>query len=205
MAGLAGVGAFLLFGLVRNGMSSSEIFAEGGIFGRASEFECLFANVYDVQSRKAIGEIDLSPEILWTCDFAALIPQQIAPFAKVNPAEWYAHRFFPAAAEQGHAFAFGTLAEAMAGWGWPDLVARSVCIGLTLAAIHRYAAKRSDSYWAFIFYIWATAWAYQLFRASSFLLLPMFVYQFLPVLVAVNLLAAVQHARSMPKRFRQVA
>ena len=55
--------------------------------------------------------------------------------------------------------------------------------------IHRFYVRRSDSYWALVFYLWATTLSYQAFRGTTFVLLVLFMFRFLPVMVGVKLLA----------------
>ena len=41
-----------------------------------------------------------------------------------------------------------------------------------------------------VFYVWATTLSYQAFRGTTFILLVLFVFRFLPVVIGVKLLAA---------------
>ena len=85
---VAGVGltCFIAFGALRNGAR----FIEDGVvinpFSYSTEFETLFANAVHLDSvRQSIGVL---PVPFYLADFAALVPQQVAPFTKVDRADW---------------------------------------------------------------------------------------------------------------------
>ena len=44
---------------------------------------------------KADGTLGVVPTALYFADLAALLPQQLAPFEKVEPAAWYVSTFYP--------------------------------------------------------------------------------------------------------------
>ena len=138
---------------------------------------------------RTAGEIEELPLAFYASDILAVVPQQLLPFAKLNPGSWYVEAYYPRFAEIGGAFAFGTVAESIVGWGWIDLIMRGAVLGAGLALMHRYFVNRAGSFWTFILYTWLTVQAYQLFRGSTFYLLPMFLYRFLPVVVALKILA----------------
>lgn len=184
--GIAVLLGFTALGYLRDGVELGEIFSRGTIGQHGNEFGAIFGNAYELHALKATGQVDLPPAAFWHCDFTSLVPQQVAPFEKLSPADWYIRTFYPYAAEMGHGFAFGAVAQSLSGWGVIDLLVRSLCMGLALGYVHRFVASRPNHYWVFVFYVWATVWVYQLFRATSFCLLTMFVYQFLPIYLVVN-------------------
>ena len=189
LLGLGLLSCFLVLGLVRNGLTADGLPFGEGLFSQSSEFECLFGNVYDLGAMKASGQIRDLPAGFFLSDITSLIPQQIAPFSKISPSAWYVKTFYRSAEEGGQGFAFGTIAESVLGWSWFDLVLRGGVLGLLLATLHRYCAVRSGNFWALIFYVWATVWVYQLFRSTTFHLLPLAFFRFLPVCIGVKMLA----------------
>jgi len=86
--------------------------------------------------------------------------------------------------------AFGTISESILGGGWLDLLGRGAFLGFILAQVHRYYATHHTTLWRFIFYVWVTVLSYQLFRGTTFYLLGLSFYRFLPILVGVKLLSA---------------
>ena len=55
----------------------------------------LFGNAYDLDQRKHDGGFAGLPPTLLAADLLGLVPQQLLPIEKVDPAEWYVNTFFP--------------------------------------------------------------------------------------------------------------
>jgi hypothetical protein len=198
--GTTGLGLFLLLGFLRFGRGPAALTADvNPIFGHVTEFETILSNAYGLSRLKANGALEDMPIAFYLTDLLALIPQQALPVAKVSPAVWYVTTFFPDHAAMGAGFAFGTIAESIVGGGWLDAVGRGAVLGLLLATIHRYHVRRVPTFWSFIFYVWATVSVYQSFRATTFILVGLFFYRFLPVAIGVKMLASV--LRTMPRTF----
>ena len=191
-AGLVGLGLFILLGLLRAGWRWSGSAGEvNPLFGYVTEFETIFANAYHVREVTLTGRVPaLSPAFYWA-DVLALVPQQILPLAKVSPADWYVRTFFPVYAAAGGGLAFGTIPEAILAGGVLGMLARGAALGLVLACLHRYYVRRQGRLWPVILYVWATLLVYQSFRGTTFALVPLFFYRFLPVAVTIGVLAAV--------------
>ena len=86
-------------------------------------------------------------------------------------------------------FCFGTVSEAIVGGGWPALVARGALLGLVLGLFQRIAASRQRSFWWFLFTIWLSVLIYNSFRMTTFSILVLVWYRFLPVVVGVSAVA----------------
>lgn len=197
-AALAGLAAFIAFGIIRGGALSGGTAAGINPFAYASEFENLFGNaVHLSRARDSIGSLPLAFHL---ADFAALVPQQLAPFTKIDRADWYVSRFFPDYAAGGGGLTFGSIAEAVLSGGWISAAVRGFALGFCFAKLHRLYVRRADRFWVFVFYIWAATLAYQSFRNSTFYLLVLIAFRFLPALVAVNLLAALLKRGAAPRR-----
>jgi oligosaccharide repeat unit polymerase len=183
MLGLLG---FVASGAARNGAGGR---ADAGLnpFAYASEFENLFTNAFHLDRvRSTIGQL---PAAFYAADFAALLPQQLAPFTKIDRADWYVNRFFPDYARAGGGLAFGTISEAVLTGGWLSALAAGAALGFCFAKIHRVYVSHSDRFWMFVLYVWVTTLSYQSFRNSTFALLVLFAYRFVPALVLVSVLA----------------
>lgn len=177
---------FVLAGIVRNDPNRAEPI---DFFGRVNEFESIFANAYHVHKLKQTGQLADLPPGWYASDFLRLIPPQVRPLDGTNPLVWYVETYFPEFAAQGGSMCFGTVAESIVGWGWPDLVWRGLAVGLLLGMAHRYRAAHQDSFWAFVFYVWLAAYCYWSFRGTTFFLLAFFFYFFLPTYLALRLLS----------------
>ena len=179
IAAIAAIGliGFLAFGIVRSGNIVSNPFSA------TTEFEVLFANALHLaRISRTIHDV---PSALYLADLARLVPQQLVPFTKLDPAAWYVTRFFPEYAAYGGGLAFGTIAEAVLTGGWVSALARGAALGVCFAAIHRAYLHHSHSFWAFVFYVWITTLCYQSFRNTTFSLGVLFTYRFLPTVAFV--------------------
>ncbi len=183
--------AFDILGMLRAGLDPLALTAVNPLFGHNTEFEVVFANAYHLGRQLAAGAVPDIPSALRLADLLALVPQQLIPVEKVNPADWYVWTFFPVYAARGGGFVFGTIAEAVLGAGWVEAAGRGAALGVALAWLHRAVVRRPSSFWAFILYVWVSVQIYHSVRATTFMLLGYFVYRFVPAAVAVAVLAAV--------------
>ena len=201
-----GLLGFLTFGVIRNGVSLGSPHGALNPFAYASEFESLFTNALHLERvRPTIGEL---PAAFYAADFAALVPQQFAPFTKVDRADWYVNRFFPEYAMVGGGLAFGSISEAVLMGGWLAALAGGAALGFCFASIHRLYVREGHRFWIFVFYVWITTLSYQSFRNGTFALLVLFVYRFIPAVILVTVIAMVVRPlmiRDRPSRSRRVA
>lgn len=195
---VAGLAGFVAFGVLRSGGFGLGAYSAFNPFAAATEFEVLFANAVDIG--RMSRTVEHLPNALYFADLAALVPQQGAPFTKVDPATWYVTRSFPVYAASGGGLAFGTISEAVLTGGWASALVRGAALGFCFASIHRACLRRPRSFWVFVFYIWITTLAYQSFRNTTFSLGVLVGYRFLPTVVIVVLLAAILAAATRADR-----
>lgn len=187
IGGTALLTVFTIHGILRGMVFEYDLDPDANLFTYNSEFEALFANAYDLNSRRLRDELPDLPLAFFVDDFLAVVPQQISPFQRINPSFWYVETFYPEFADLGGGLAFGTIAEGIVGWGWLSLVLRGAVQGALFAAIYRAFVARQRSFWTFVLYVWITAQAYQCFRGSTFYLVPFFFYRFVPVYIALRI------------------
>jgi oligosaccharide repeat unit polymerase len=184
----AGLSGFIALGIVRGLSGGATGKSSPNPFRYSSEFETVFANAVHLNRVKhTIGGLSIA---FYLADLTALVPQQVAPFPKIDRAEWYVSTFFPEYAAVGGGLAFGAGSEAILAGGWIAAVMLGGALGLCFAQVHRFYARRADRFWVFVMYVWVTTLSYQAFRNTTFSLLVLFVYRFVPVFVTVNLLAS---------------
>jgi hypothetical protein len=189
LAGAAGLGVFLLLGVLREGDVATQT-ARRNVFSVNNEFEVIFANVYDLREKQAEGLVEeLGPEFYWS-DFLALVPQQLLPVQKVSPSLWFINTFYPEYAVQGITFAFGVIAQSMVGAGWPEVLARGLALGLVFGLVHRWFSRRPPTVWSTAFYVYLAAQCYLSFRLTCFQFLALAFYRFLVPLLAIRILTA---------------
>jgi hypothetical protein len=201
ITGIIGLLAFQGLGIMRDraaslmfGVSADAMPVQGfSLLGSASEFDALYANAMDLRLRDRLGEVH-PPLAFHASDLLALVPSQLLPFEKVEPAFWYMATYYPEALERGSGFAFGVIAQSAVGFGMPEALLRGVLTGVLLGALQRLYRRRSGNLWVLASYLWVALLGYQMFRASSLYLLAPYVFGFVPVAVAVALGRAVLKA-----------
>ena len=199
----AGVLAFIAFGILRSGVTAGGTVPWYVVpFSYASDFEVLFANAVHLDRIAHSGHDLRLPAGFHLADVLALVPQQLAPYTKVDPAAWYVGTFFPEYAAIGGGLAFGLIAESVATGGWLSAVARGALLGLLYAFAHRAFARHGHRFWMFVFYVWLTTLSYQAFRATTLYLLVPVVYRFLFVMIVVNVTALLIDRATRPRTQR---
>jgi len=181
-AAAAGLAGFLALGILRSGNIVTNPFSG------TTEFEVLFANALHLT--RISRTVHDFPAALYWADLARLVPQQLVPFDKIDPAAWYVTRFFPEYAAAGGGLAFGTITEAAITGGTVSALLRGAALGVCFATVHRACLRHAGSFWGFVFYIWLLTLCYQSFRNTTFSLGVLIGYRFLPVVVAVTMLTA---------------
>ena len=126
-----------------------------------------------------------------------VIPSQLLPFSKTDPAEWYLEVI--GAQGTGVGFMFGVMAQAVLGFDWIELAARGALLGLLFALLHRWYVRRARRFWPTLLYLFVGIWSYYTIRATTFYLLHFVVYQFVSIMVATTVLtAALRRRRRRP-------
>ena len=121
-------------------------------------------------------------------DLMRLVPQQLLPFEKIDPASWYVGNFYPIYAEGGGGLAFGMVSESVLGGGKYVALIRGLALGGLIALAINFLSRR-PSIWRLIVYVWLFINIYQCFRDTTFSLLGRFAFQFAPGLLLVLLLS----------------
>jgi hypothetical protein len=182
------LGGFLIFGLFRDfGVENARQDARAA-WGSPTEFMILYGNAYDIHMRKVEGSLPPVPRQLYFSDLYRLVPRQILPFYKWDPAYWYLEVLSPS---NTMGFVFGIVAQCLIGGDWIELTVRGVLLGLFFAAAHRAWRRYSGSFWATIAYLFILTWAYYAFRASSFDILYRLVYYLVPTILLVKLVTLI--------------
>ena len=171
------LGGLLVFGFMRQGWGLQVPWSAN------NEFQVLFANAWDLLGRR--DRLDV-PWQIYLSDLLRLIPRdihQLLPFDVLDPSLWYLRVIEMPDPRVG--LMFGVLAQSIIGWDWLELVLRGAVLGVVCAAIHRWYA-RSTGFWATVFYLYLCVWAYYTVRATTFHVVSLVFWRFLPsVLVLV--------------------
>lgn len=189
-AALAGgvlLGGFLFIGIVRQTGTFAGGLSIRQSFVNTNEFQALFATAVDLHVRRAQGLLPTVPWQVYVSDLYLMIPSQLLPFYKWDPSEWYLEVI--GMRGKGIGYMFGVMAQAAIGFDWVDLVIRGSLVGLLFALFHRWYVRRSSSFWLTFIYAYVAVWSFYTFRATTFWFVYFVVYQLIPVIVVIRLIA----------------
>ncbi len=189
---------FLVFGIFRDIGSETVKQDPHAVWGAATEFQILFGTAYDLHMRRVSGTLPPIPWQLYFSDFYRVIPSQLLPFYKWDPADWYVDVLGLGGTGQG--FMFGVVAQSAIGFGYPELIVRAIILALLYAFAHRFYRRYSRSFWATIAYLFVVTWAYYAFRSTSFDILYRLVYYFAPTWLLVKTLTVIITKVKEPRR-----
>ena len=188
------VAVFLLLGLLRGGGDSV-----AAAFSN-SEFMAVFVTALDVRQIYLTGASLGMNLTLFLADLVRLVPQQILPFEKIDPASWYVTTFYPEQAAEGGGMAFGMLAEAALSGGFVEALVRGMALGTVLSVAFNFLAK-GRSIWRYVIYLWLITSIYQCFRDTTFTIGGRFVFQLLPaILLCASLTYLMRNTRDRSVR-----
>jgi len=200
LTGISLLVGFLLFGLVRDiGLTGLRYYDPSETWGAPTEFQILYGNAYDIYRRKLERSLPPMPEYLQYSDLYRLVPSQVLPFYKAEPAEWYKNEVMNLR-DSGMGFLLGIVAQSVLGWDWLELFLRALVLAIFYAVAHRAWRRYSGSFWATIAYLFILTWAYYAFRLSSFEILYRLVYYLAPTVIAVKAITMLAH---FPGRLRR--
>lgn len=195
-AGLMLLVAFLSVGLIRSLQVVNNANPTKNVLTTNNEFQALFATAYDLHERSKEGAIEV-PWQVYAVDFYLMIPRQLLPFEKIDPAQWYLEVIGMANSNVG--FMFGVMAEAVVGWGRVELILRGAVLAAVLALFHRWYARHAAGFWSTLLYLFVSLWTYYTFRATTFWFLYYVFYEFVPVVAFVKLVEFLaSKVRSVP-------
>lgn len=181
--------AFMAAGFARGGRSLLE---QGQVmfdllegyqyaFTVSDEFQISYGSVLEFKQNLRHGVLDPIPWQIYASDLLMPIPQQILPFEKLDPVDWYSR-----VTGNPDYFSFGVLAQSVLGFGWAELALRGLLFGIALGIVHNWWARKPYTLWRTVFYVWLTIVSYQAVRNTSLYLVPLVVYRFLPLLLVVH-------------------
>ncbi len=183
-------GAFIGAGFARGGSSLLEqgqamldlLDGYQTLFTVSDEFQNAYGSLLEFKHNLEHGLLDPVPWQIYAADILMTIPQQILPFEKLEPVEWYV-----GVTQNPDYFNFSVFAQAVLGFGWGEIALRGGIWGFALAIIHNWWARKPSTLWRTVFYIWVTVVSYQTVRNTSFYLVPLILYRFLPLLLIVRI------------------
>lgn len=156
-----------------------------------NEFTTVFINAIDIQRLRDAGMTDSIFPQFYFSDLVNIIPRQFLETEKLDLSSWYVRSFYPEYSALGGAYAFGVVSEAIVGYGYIEAGIRAVLLGISLAVAHAWTARRTQpSLWTTTLYVWLLVLSFRIFRGSTFVLLPVFVLDFLPAYILFRIVRA---------------
>jgi hypothetical protein len=191
------LGGFLWLGIARNISTNeqAEIIAEVlssedvSLLSINNEFQALFGTAYDLYRRKNEGDLGPVPWQIYFSELYLVIPGQLLPFEKWDPAEWYLELIGLRNLNVG--YMFSVVSQAIIGLDWVELAVRGALLGWLFAWTHRWYVRHASAFWAALFYLYLCVWSYYTFRATTFYLIYFIVYHFVPTVFLVRFSHAV--------------
>ncbi|PYS68055.1 MAG: hypothetical protein DMF73_17745 [Acidobacteria bacterium] len=183
IGGVLLIAGFLIQGHLRGLLTLRELTISNALT-TSNEFQSLFTTSYDLYQRKHLGVLGPVPWQIYASDFYLLVPQQLLPFAKIDPAEWYLDVL--GIRGKGVGFMFGVMSQAVLGLDWIELIIRGAVLGVAFGALHRWYVRHASSFWATLFYLFVGIWSFYTFRATTFWFVHFIVYEFVPVMIVIK-------------------
>src|SRR5258705_695362 len=88
VGGMMVVLGFLVQGHIRGYLTLHQM-TLSNVLTTNNEFQNLFGTAFDLYQRKKLGTLGVIPWQIYVSDAYILIPQQVLPFEKIDPASWY--------------------------------------------------------------------------------------------------------------------
>lgn len=155
-------------------------------FSISNEFQISYGSILELQHNLTSGLLADIPWQVYAQEILLVIPQQLLPFEKVDPVGWYVTE-----TNNIDYFSYGVIAESVLGFGFAELAVRGFLTGAIFAAVHNWWSGTSDKFWPTFFYMWLLIVVYQSFRNTSMHIVPLIMYQWVPVYAFVLLLESV--------------
>jgi len=192
------LGGALVYGLVR-GLGSQADTVQA-VFSATGEFQSVYGTAYNLIYLRDTGGLPQIPWHMYIADLLRLFPQQLLPFNKVDPSEWYLDLIGQRGTGVG--FTFGVLSEAAVGFGPVELALRGVALGYIFGKIHNWYSRNASAFWPTLFYLWFCVRSYYTYRVSTFYLVGEFVLTYIPVYLLVRTMGQVFDEIGLRKEVR---
>ena len=142
---------------------------------------------------------------LYLVDLLRLIPRQVVGDLKLDPATFYTATFYPEFSEAGGGLAFGAVAESTIGFGPVEALVRGAFIGGLYAWVRQACLGPNRTVARAFIYTWFVVLSYQSIRDTTFSVFPRFVFQMLPLLIALRFMGVLRPHRLNLSRIRPAA
>jgi hypothetical protein len=178
------LGTAVLYGFVRGfGTQADTVQA---IFSASGEFQSMYGTAYNLIYLRDTGGLPEIPWHMYLADVLRPFPQQLLPFSKIDPSDWYLDLL--GLKDKGVGFMFGVLSEGAIGFGAVELALRGVVLGFVFGKVHNWYSRNASAFWPTLFYLWLCVRSYYTYRASTFYLVGDLVLTFIPAYLLVRIM-----------------
>jgi hypothetical protein len=186
LGGILLLGIFLGMGVLRQGgnmyeslmsLDTLDIYRDTP-YSISNEFQTLFGGAFDVTQMIQYGALKEIPLQLNFYELLMLIPQQLLPFEKVDPATWYLDN----SSTRGY-FMLNPIVQGAIGFGIIEIILRGALLGYLFALIRKYYSNNSDKFWVLVFYLWMITQCYYSIRSSTFYFIAFIYFRFVPLMI----------------------
>jgi hypothetical protein len=149
-------------------------------FTVADEASIHYGGTVEFQSLLRNHTLDPVPWQVYFSEILIFVPQQLLPFDKVDPVQWYIDK-----SGDPTYWNFGVLTQSILGFGWIEIALRGLALGYVLAAIRGWWLRHPEKLWRNVLYIWLTVFIYNSARNTTFGFVNLILQNFLPLVLAV--------------------
>ncbi len=168
------------------------------IFSVNNEFQVLFATSFEVL--ELVKSKLHFPWILYFNDIVTVFPpSQLLPFQKIEAANWYLVN--QGYKDSGVGYMWGVISQALIGFGYYELVFRSLLLTFLAKNLHAKLSKNSINFYQLLLYILLCLKAYYTFRNTTLGFIPFVVYEFIPFVVLIGILDLIINSKINLKNY----
>lgn len=199
IAGVIGLLVFIALGYRRTLGSWADVDRLASDSVGLGEFDTLWANGVELFRSKNTGHL-LVPDAARYGELWSIVPSQLLWFDKDQLAEWYVRSYYPSHAFLGGGLGFGSIPQAVIGYGLYEAVVRGLALGAIAAWTTRWYQRPSPAWWRLPLFLYLLTTSYVSIRDSTFRPVDELIQLGIPGLLVVSLLARLLARRSTATR-----
>jgi len=183
------LGSFLLLGLRGDGLVSFAALPLG-------EFDTIWGNGVHLLRETNEGSLNV-PWAAFLNEVFIFIPSQFLPYEKIDMPNWYLDTYYPEFKDKGGGLMFGTIPQAIIGFGLAESFLRGVIVGLLSIQLKKNLHKY-HSCWSLIVFLLIYTQSYLFVRLGNFSAITGLLGLTLLVVVAIRFLNRVLPSKKHP-------
>jgi len=190
ISGFLGLFLFTLWGIRRSFGSWSRLSSIDTSNLGLGELDSIWGNAVHILQLKNAGEINLDFTTRFA-EFWSYIPSQLLPFTKTDLSNWYVFTYYPQYAENGGAWAFGAISQAIAGGGLIEAFIRGILMAIIATWLIKWYRSSKATWWRYPVYLNLLVYCFMAVRVSTFQQLGNLIQMTLPSVLLVLVIGAI--------------